>query len=36
MNEYLSYAVNVLTNSLKILNITKRDFFQLNYLESDQ
>ena len=30
--EYLSLAVNVLTNSLKILHITQRDFFQLNYL----
>ena len=34
--ENLSSAVNVLTNSLKILHVTKRDFFQLNYLHSDQ
>ena len=34
--EYLSSAVNVLTNKLKILHITKRDSFQLNCLHSDQ
>ena len=34
--EYLSSAVNVLTNSLKISHMTKRDFFKLNYLRSDQ
>ena len=34
--EYLSSAVNVLTNSLKILHSTKRDFFQLNYLHNNQ
>ena len=34
--EYLSSAVNLWTNSLKILLIPKRDFFQLNYLHSDQ
>ena len=34
--EYLSSAINVLKNSLKILHITKRDLFQLNYLHSDQ
>ena len=34
--EYLSLAVNVLTNSPKILNITKRHFFQLSCLHSDQ
>ena len=34
--EYLSSSGNVLTNSLKILHITKRDFFQLNYFHSDQ
>ena len=34
--EYLLTAVNVLINSLKILQRTKRDFFQLNYLHSDQ
>ena len=28
--EYLSSAVNVLTNSPKILKITNRDFIQLN------
>ena len=34
--EYLSSAVNVLTNSPKILHITMRDFFQLKCLYSDQ
>ena len=28
--EYLSSGVNVLTNSLKISDMTKADFFQLN------
>ena len=30
--EYLSSAVNVLTNSLNILHRTNVDFFQLNYI----
>ena len=30
--EYLSSVVNVLTNSLKILDRTKTDFFELNLL----
>ena len=34
--EYLSSAVNVLTNSYKALHLTKTDFFLLNYLPSDQ
>ena len=34
--EYLSSAVNVLTKILKILDVTKGDFFQLNYLHSDE
>ena len=34
--EYLSSAVNVLTNSPVILHITERDFFQPNCLYSDQ
>ena len=34
--EYLSPAVNVLTNSVKILHSTKREFFELNYLQIDQ
>ena len=34
--EYLSSAVNGLNNSSKILNIAKRDFFNLNILHSDQ
>ena len=34
--EFLSLAANVLTNSPKILQITKRDFFQLNFFHSDQ
>ena len=33
---FLSLAVNMLTISPKILHITKRDFFQLNFLHSDQ
>ena len=34
--EYLSSAVNMLTNIPKILHMTKRDFFQLNCFHSDQ
>ena len=34
--EYLSSAVNVLTKSLETLNITPSDFFQRNYVHSDQ
>ena len=34
--EYLSWAVNVLKNGLKIFHITKSDFFQLNCLNSNQ
>ena len=34
--EYLSSAVNVLTNSFKIFHRTNLDFFQLNYFQSDQ
>ena len=34
--EYLSSAVNVLTNSLKISHSTNIDFLQLNYIQSDQ
>ena len=34
--EYFSSSVNMLTNSLQILHSTKRNFFQLNYLHSDQ
>ena len=33
--EYLSSAVNVLTNSLNILNSSNIDLFQLNYVDSD-
>ena len=29
--EYMSSVVNVLTNSLKIWNQTKEEFFQLNF-----
>ena len=35
-SDYLSSAVNVLTKSNKILHNTKRDFFKLNCLHSDQ
>ena len=34
--EHLSSTVNALTNSLKTLHITKRDFFGLNCFRSDQ
>ena len=34
--EYFSSAMNVLTASLQILHMTKRDFFQLNCLHSYQ
>ena len=34
--ENLSWAVNMLTNIDKTLHITKRDFLQLNYLQSEQ
>ena len=34
--EYLSSAVNVLANNVKIFHVTKRNLFQLNYLHSDQ
>ena len=34
--EYLSSAVYFLINRLKIHHITKRDFFQINNLNSDQ
>ena len=33
--EYLSSAVNVLTNTYKALHLTKTDFFRLNYLPND-
>ena len=33
--EYLSSAVNVLRNSTKISDITKRDMFQLHFAQSD-
>ena len=33
--EYLSSAVNVLANSYKVLDITKRDISQLIYLQND-
>ena len=34
--EYLSSLVNMLTNSLKNLDVTKREFFQFNCLDSHQ
>ena len=34
--EYLSWAENVVTNTLKILHITKSDFFKLNCLYSSE
>ena len=33
--EYLSSAVNVLTNSYKAVHLSKTDFFQVNYLKND-
>ena len=36
LKEYLPSAANVLTNSPKILDITKRDIFQLNISQSDE
>ena len=33
--EYLSFPVNVLTNSPKISDITKRDIFELIFCQSD-
>ena len=35
-SEYLSTALNMLTNSLKISHITKRDFLQFNIVPIDQ
>ena len=34
--EYLSSGVNMLTNSLKISDTTKREFFELMFFQSDQ
>ena len=34
--EYLSSAVNVLTNTYKALLLTKTDFFRVNYLQNDR
>ena len=34
--EYLSSALNVLTNSYEALRLTKTEFFRLNYLPNDQ
>ena len=34
--EYLSWVVNVLTESLETFHITTSDFFRLNYLHSHQ
>ena len=34
--DYMSSAVNVWTKSPNILRITKRDFFEMNCLHSDQ
>ena len=33
--EYLSSAVNVLTNTYKAFHLTKTEFFRLNYLQND-
>ena len=34
--EYLSSAVNVLTNKVKIFHVTKTDPIELNHVHSDQ
>ena len=34
--KYLSSGVNVLANNLKILHITNRDIFKLNFPQSDE
>ena len=34
--EYFSFAANMLRSSPKILHVNRRDFFQLNWLGSDQ
>ena len=34
--EYLSLEVNVLTNSLKILDSTNIDFFQMNFVDREK
>ena len=34
--EYLSSAANDLTNGAEILDITNRDFYQLNFLHTDE
>ena len=34
-SEYLSSAVNVLTNTHKALHLSKTEFFQVNYLQND-
>ena len=36
LEENVSSAVNVLTNSRKVFHLHKRDSFQLNYLHNDQ
>ena len=33
--EYLSSAVNVLTNTYKAFHVTKTDFLRLNFLQND-
>ena len=33
--EYLSLAVNVLTNTYKAFHLTKTEFFRLDYLQND-
>ena len=34
--EYLSSGVNILTNSLKILDTTKTEFFEMIFIQSHQ
>ena len=36
LRKYISSGVNILTNRLKILHITNRDIFQLNFPQSDE
>ena len=36
LREYFSWAVNVLTKSPSVANLTKRDLFQLNWSYNDK
>ena len=36
LQEYLSSAVNVLINNPRVLDVSKRDVFQLNVFQNDE